>query len=174
MKIDFQAKGLDKARNMMDALGKMGAAHRAISLGAMSRKGEGESGTNADVKENLALGGRDIGPNEEDARMAAEAYVKQAEKFMRMQTDAKKPPSAQAANQASKLALKMAADVVSGILVERVEKSEDKDGKVVEVSEDYAKWRSGKFSMPDDQMIVFRASGQLLSNLASKKYKYHK
>jgi hypothetical protein len=165
VRIDFKTKGLKKARNIMLALGKMGAAYRAIEMHGKQRQGEGERGTNADVKDYLAEGGRDLGPNEDDAHKAAVAYVAQAEKFLRLQQDVKKPPSAQAANQASAKAFTNAARVVQRILADRVDKSEDQDGTAEKVTAPYAKARAAEYGIPDDQSQVFKASGQLLANL---------
>jgi len=164
VRIDFKATGPNKAQNMMNALGKMGAAYRGIEMHGLGRQGQGERGTNADVKEWLAEGGRDIGPNDEDAKKAAEEYVKVAEMFLRQQTD-KKPPSAQAANMASAKAFRDAATVVQKILAGRVDKGEDKDGNVKEVTEAYAKARAAKYGIPDSTSEILKASGQLLANL---------
>ncbi len=165
MRIDFKTKGLKKARNMMLALGKMGAAYRGIEMHGRQRQGAGERGTNADVKENLALGGRDLGPNDDDAQKAALEYVRVANQFMRQQVDTAKPPSAQAANMASAKAFRKCATIVQRILADRVDKSEDKDGQADKVGDKYSKARAAKYGIPDDQMQVFKASGQLLANL---------
>jgi len=165
LRIDFKTKGLKKARNMMLALGKMGAAYRGIEMHGRARQGAGERGTNADVKEWLAEGGRDIGPSDEDAQKAAAEYVRVAEQFMRQQVDTKKPPSAQAANHASAKAFRRCAAIVQRILADRVDKSEDMDGQADAVTKAYAKARAAKFGISDDQNQVFKASGQLLGNL---------
>ena len=165
VRIDFKSKGMDKARNMMTALAKMGAAYRGIEMHGKSRQGAGERGTNADVKDYLAAGGRDIGPSADDAEKAAREYVKQAEAYLRMQTDTKKPPSAQSANHASARAFKRAATIVQRILADRVDKSEDMDGQADSVTEAYAKARAAKYGVPDDTNQVLTASGQLAANL---------
>jgi len=166
VRINFKTKGMDKARNMMTALAKMGASHRGIQFLATNRRGKGEKGTNADVAAYLKEGGRDLGPSEEDAKKAAEAYVKVAEQFLRMQTDTKKPPSAGMANNASAKAYRLAAAVVQKMITARIDKSEDIDGQADPVTEEYAKWRAAKFQMADDTGQVFKASGQLLANYA--------
>lgn len=166
MLIEFKTKGLKKARNMMLALGKMGAAYRGIEFPATSRKGPGEKGTNADVIDHLREGGRDIGPNEDDAQKAAEAYVKHAEIFMRQQRDVKKPPSAAKANEASAKAFRAAGAIVQKILVARVDKGEDMNGQVIPVDPAYAKARAAQHEMVDDVNVVLKASGQLDADLA--------
>jgi len=171
MQISMKATGMNKARNMMAALAKFGAAYTGIEVGADARKGLGEKGTNADVTEWLAEGGRDLGPSEKDATAAAKMYVKHAEKFLRMQTDTKKPPSARAANQACGFALRRAAEVIRDIMTDRINKGEDMNGNIKKVTKAYATARAAEFEMADDQMQVFKASGQLLANFASGRAK---
>ena len=166
MHMSVKTKGFNKAKNMITLLAKMGAAYQGIEFPAASRKGPGEKGTNSDVVEHLKDGGRDLGPSEEDATKAAQAYVKVVEQFLRMQPDIKTPPTAAKASMASAKAFRAAAAVVQKILTDRVDKSEDVDGQADEVTKEYAKWRAAKFSMSDDQNQVFKASGQLLANLA--------
>ncbi len=171
MRVDFKATGMDKARNMMIALGKMGAAHKGLVAHATDRKGEGETGTNADVMGYLADGGRDIGPSEDDAKAAAEMYIKHVEAFLRLQTDTKKPPSAQRVNNASGRAFRAAGKVIGKILTDRVDKGEDMDGQVKPVGQDHAAARAIARNMPDDTYIVLKDTGQLLADLAAGRVK---
>ena len=164
LKLDVKAVGLGKAKHIVTALALMNSAYRGIVMNGLSRKGEGEKGTNADVKEYLAEGGRDIGPNDEDGEKAAAAYAVIAETFMRLQNE-KTPPTQAMANNWGKKAYTAAAEAVNAEMAKRVDKGEDKDGQVIEVTPEYAKWRAKEFTMPDSTNIVLKASGQLLANL---------
>ena len=174
MRVDFKATGLNRAKNMSFALGGFIASHSGIEVGATSRKGKGETGTNANVTDSLADGGRDLGPSEDDGKKVAEAWVKRCEAFTRMQKDTPKPPSQQAVNQASGFALHRAADIIAKIMTDRIDASEDKNGNVIEVKDTYAKARAAKYSMADNTSEVFKASGQLLANFASGQRKLKK
>ena len=167
MKMDMTVKGMGKAKHILAASAMFDAAYRGVEMRAAARKGPGESGTNADVKQGLADGGRDIGPNDEDGKKAAEAYVAIKESFLRMQSE-KKPPSRASVNQQAMKAWRAAGDAVNKNTLKRIEASKDKDGSVIEVSPEYAKARAAARSMPDDQSIVYRDSGQLIADHANR------
>ena len=167
MKLDMKVKGLDKAKHILNAAAMFDAAYRGIQRRGAARQGLNESGTNADVKVSLAKGGRDIGPNDDDAKNAAVAWLAVKEAFLRMQTD-KKPPSMGLVKSEAAKAWRAAGAAVDKSTLERIEDSKDKDGNVIEVSKGYAKARAVARDMPDDQSIVYRDTGQLISDYANK------
>jgi hypothetical protein len=169
MMLDMKVTGLKSARRMMAFMAFLGAEYRGIEKVGKTRSSMFGYGitTNADVQEFLAEGGRDLGPAEDDAENAAQAYVDTVMKHLTFMKKGKvNVPAAE--RQAQAKALRAAAMAVSKIMVNRIEKSEDMDGPADEVTEEYAKARARKFSMSDDQSQAFKASGQLLADYAGR------
>jgi len=179
----------------MSLIGNLGSDIQGVELHGVDRKGKNEKGTNADIKEYLAEGGRDLGPNEADAKKAAEEYVKVVQRYLKSITQRIKPmprlgtkahaaavkrqarvKKAQAkgkkgASMADARAFKKAGKAVAALITARMEKSEDMHGQVIPVTQDYAAQRALDTDMPDDTYIVFRRSGQLLANYAAGRLK---
>jgi hypothetical protein len=195
MRIQIRDQGLPEAVEMMALIGNLGSDIQGVELHGLARKGANEKGTNADVKEYLAEGGRDLGPNDADAKKAAEAYVAVVQRYLKSITQRVKPmprlgtkahaaavkrqarvKKAQAkgkkgASQADARAFRKAGKAVAAIIAKRIEKGEDMNGQVKPVGQDYAAQRALQHSMPDDTHIVFIRSGQLLANYAAGRLK---
>lgn len=195
VRIRIRDQGLPEAVEMMALIGNLGSVYQGIELHGVNRKGEKERGNNADLKGYLAEGGRDLGPSEKDAKAAAEAYVKVVKRYLKSITQRTKPmlrlgtkahasavkrqarvkkaqaKGAKGASQAEARAYRKAGKLVAKLIADRMEKSEDKDGQVKPVSQDYAAQRAIDVGMPDDTYIVFRRSGQLLANYAAGRLK---
>lgn len=193
MRIQIRDQGLPEAVEMMSLIGNLGSDIQGIELHGVNRKGENERGTNADIKAYLAEGGRDLGPNDDDAKKAAEAYVKVITRYLKSITQRTKPmprlgtkahaaavkrqarvKKAQAkgkkgASMADARAFKKAGKAVMALITARMEKSQDKDGRVTPVDPDYAKARERKYGIPKGE--VFKARGELLANYAAGRLK---
>ena len=179
----------------MSLIGNLGSDVQGVELHGVNRKGEKERGNNTDVYQGLKDQGRDLGPNDKDGLAAATEYVKVVQRYLKSITQRIKPmprlgtkahaaavrrqarvKKAQAKGKkgaawADTRAFRKAGKAVMANVTKRMEKSQDKDGNVTKVSEKYAKWRAAKFDVPEDQSLVFRASGQLLANYAAGRLK---
>ncbi len=167
--IDMKVTGMKTAARMMRFMAFLGAEYRGIEKRGRTRESTFGYGieTNADVKEYLAEGGRDLGPNDEDAEDSAKAYVAAVMKHLSFMKKGKVNVTA-AAKQAQAKSLRAAALAVSKNWVARIEGNEDKDGNSDEVTPEYAKVRARKYSMTDSTSVIFKASGQLLADLAGR------
>ena len=195
MRIQIRDQGLPEAVEMMSLIGNLGSDIQGIELHGVNRKSENERGTNADIKAYLAEGGRDLGPNDDDAKKAAEAYVKVVTRYLKSITQRIKPmprlgtkahaaavkrqarvkkaqkKGKKGASMADARAFKKAGKLVAKIIADRIEKGEDMHGQVKPVGQDYAAQRAMDMGMPDDTHIVFIRSGQLLANYAAGRLK---
>ena len=195
MRIQIREQGIPEAVEMMSVIGHLGSDIQGVELHGVGRKGEGEKGTNADLKGHLADGGRDLGPGDEDAKKASIEYAKIITRYLKTITQRIKPmpalgtrahaaavkrqarvKKAQAkgkvgASLAEARAYKRAAKIVGKLIADRMEQGQDKDGQVIPVSSEYAGQRAVDMGMPDDTNIVFIRSGQLLANYAAGRAK---
>ena len=194
---------MPEAVEMMSLIGNLGSQIQGVELHGVNRKGAGERGTNADVKKYLAEGNsrskkrvqRDLGPNDADAKKAAEEYVKVVQRYLKSITQRIKPmpklgtkahaaavkrqarvkkaqkKGKKGATQADARAFRKAGKVVAKIIADRIEKGEDMNGQVKPVGQDYAAQRAMDMGMPDDTHIVFTRTGQLLANYAAAQLK---
>jgi len=153
------------AQAVMKELEKLCSAFQGVELPGHSRE-EG-SLNNADIIDYLAEGGRDITSNDEDVELAALAFVAEAEPFLQRAAQSQTPPSAGKASSVSGKAWRAAGLVVLFKMRDRVEAGQNSDGSSKPVSERYAEWRLKKHSIP--KHVIFKATGQLLTNLSGGK-----
>lgn len=157
----IEARGLSKAKAQMDWLAKMGARISGVHLPGSARNDTGA--TNGEIIDYLAEGGRDIRADQEDADKAAMAFKVQVELALNKIKDVPRG-SAKVQQEAAK-AWRAAGRVIKEIMRERVDQGKVQGGgDASKVSEDYAAQRLRKYGIPED--IVFKATGQLLSNLS--------
>jgi hypothetical protein len=167
--------GVDTATEMLSMLGHIGSDIAGIMLAA-KRRSDGRKGAvnNAQVVQYLADGGRDIRPTYEDKAEAAATMRTLITAKLLMMTKRGAPPKAWSearkqefiakgrveANKIAALALRKAGQQMHAKMLERV----NNPGNYDAVSERYAQQRQSKYGVPTS--AVFRATGQLLSNIA--------
>ncbi len=175
----------------MALIGNLGSVYQGIELHGVNRKSG--KGNNSDVYQGLKDQGRDLGPNEADAKKAAVEYVKVITRYLKSITQSTKPMAplsaragaaaakrqarvkkaqakgAKGASMADARAYKKAGKAVMAAITARMEKNQDKNGTVTPVDPDYAKTRERKYGIPKSE--VFKAQGELLANYAAGRLK---
>jgi hypothetical protein len=168
MNILFEANGMEEASAAMQKINSFLASRspRGVRLHGKTRN-ENASLTNDDVLRFLKEQGRTAGEKTDaDDKIIAQAFEREAERRLDLLNTAAAENVEGVARAARAAAFMAAGKAFTDIIRQRLENSLNADGsKAANVSEKYAEWRAKKYGMPADPSVVYRASGQLLSNI---------
>ena len=190
--ITVKATGLEGAQELIETLQEMGARTQGVALlgrqrGSINNAQIIRSLAGVDEDGNLDPSHkgprRDLRPTQEDSDDAARKFITEAEK--RLQIIARKKAQAKTkalknklsnkrknANAVAGSGLKAAGTLIRDRMLKNLEQGKTSDGEeAAPVSEKYAKQRELKYGVPVD--VVYKATGQLLSNLQAGNLKLY-
>ncbi len=166
MKMSIRSQGLKEANALMVYMASLGATINGCKYSGSARN-EGDM-DNGQVINDLKKRGRDITTMKSDDQMkAAQAWMNEITlRLGRQKQSIVKSPVARA-NRHVAAAYRKAGAVLLKIISERAENSVDYEGNTKDVTKGYAAMRSAKYGVANDTSLLFKATGQLLNDVAA-------
>jgi hypothetical protein len=169
MQLDLKMSGDKRAMKLMKYMQKLGSTVKGAEYRGRKRSGEHDQKglNNAQVIEYLKDGGRDIDKfNSDEADKIVGEYALEIERRMQRITEGKNDITVAQVFADEAAAYRKAVKAALEMYQARIEAGKDADGNTKPVTKEYAKWRANTFGVPNDTSLLFKASGQLLSDVA--------